>query len=302
MKAVVLRAYGDTDQLHYEEVPTPEPKAGEVLVKVRSTSVNPIDYKLRSGVMKDMWPLELPAILGNDVAGRVEKLGTGVTAFDVGQNVFGYVQGGGYAEYVVATAEALAIIPEGLVLEEAGALPLVITTGAQLAEHLNLKAGQTVLITGALGSVGRTAVYVAKLQGARVFVAVRKKEKQEAGALGADQVIAVDNDAEISALPQLDAIADTVGPAVIGKLIPKLKSGGILGSVLGKPKEAEGKDIYVEAFSAQPDPDRLQQLARAVAQGKFSIPIARTFTLSEAGQAHKLAEGGGAKGKLVLVP
>ena len=150
-------------------------------------------------------------------AGRVEKLGAGVTTFDVGQNVFGYVRGGGYAEFVSAPAEALAIIPEGLAVEEAGALPLVITTGAQLAEHLNLKTGQTVLVTGALGSVGRTAIYVAKLQGAHVIAGVREKEKKEAESLGADQVIAVDSDGEISALPQLDAIADAVGPAVIGK-------------------------------------------------------------------------------------
>ena len=106
----------------------------------------------------------------------------------------------------------------------------------------------------------------------------------------------------IQALPQLDAVADTVNHEVIGKLIPKIKPGGILGSVLGKPKEAEGKNLYVEAFMAQPDPDRLQQLARAVQRGELKIPIARTMKLSEAGEAQKLAEGGGVNGKIVLVP
>ncbi len=127
-------------------------------------------------------------------------------------------------------------------------------------------------------------------------------QKKEAEQLGADQVIAIDDDGEIQKLPQLDAIADTVDHDVIGKLIPKIKDGGILGSVLGKPKAAEGRNIYVEAFSAQPDADRLQQLARAVQRGEFDIPVARTFKLSEAGQAQKLAEQGGVTGKIVLVP
>lgn len=301
MKAVLLVGYGDVDQLKYEEIPTPEPGSNEVLVKVISTSVNPVDFKIRSGAMKDMMPVGFPFTLGRDVAGEVVKVGSEVTGLSVGQKVIGLVHKS-YAEFLTAAADDLTIIPEGLDVTEAGALPLVLTTGAQLGEHIHPKSGQTVLVTGALGSVGRTAVFAAKQDGARVIAGVRANQKQEAESLGADQVVAIDDDGEISALPELDAIADTVDHEVIGKLLPKLKNGGILGSVLGRPKEAEGRDIYVETFMAQPDADLLNQLARAVQRGELKIPIAKTFKLSEAGEAQKLAESGGVNGKILLVP
>jgi NADPH:quinone reductase-like Zn-dependent oxidoreductase len=155
---------------------------------------------------------------------------------------------------------------------------------------------------GALGSVGRTAVYVAKQQGARVIAGVRAAQKQQAESLSADQIVAIDNDREIESLPQLDAIADTVNHDVIGKLIPKLKCGGVLGSVLGKPKAAEGKEIRVAAFMAHSDAARLQQLAVAVRERAFSIPVVKKFQLSEAGKAQALSEQGGVDGKIVLIP
>jgi NADPH:quinone reductase-like Zn-dependent oxidoreductase len=157
------------------------------------------------------------------------------------------------------------------------------------------------LVTGALGSVGRTAVYAAKQSGAQVIACVRAKQKEQAGLLGADRIVAIDKDQEIESLPQLDAIADTVNHDVIGKLIPKLKNGGVLGSVAGHPKAAEGKEIHVVVFMAQPDPVRLRQLAEAVRDGKLSIPVVRKFKLSEAGQAQTLSEQGGIDGKIVLV-
>ncbi|MDQ2840852.1 MAG: NADP-dependent oxidoreductase [Acidobacteriota bacterium] len=301
MKAVQLHEYGDPEKLKYEEIPTPEPKPGEVLVRVIATSINPVDWKIRSGAAKDRMPVQCPYIPGRDVSGEVVKTGAGVSSLEPGQRVMGLVQHS-YAEFLVAPADNLTIIPEGLDLELAGALPLVLTTGAQLVEHIHPKAGQTVLVTGALGSVGRTAVFVVKQSGARVIAGVRGSQKADAGALGADQVVAIDDDGEIQSLPQLDAIADTVDHDVIGKLIPKIKEGGILGSVLGKPKEAEGKKIYVEAFMAQPDADRLEQLARAIQRKEFSIPLAKKFTLSEAGAAQKLAESGGVNGKILLLP
>ncbi len=301
MKAVCLHAYGDVDQLRYEEVPTPEPDSKEVLVKVIATSLNPVDWKIRSGAMKQLMRIQFPYILGRDVAGEVVKTGSEVSSLQPGQKVMGYVSQS-YAEFLTAPADSLTIVPEGLELEKAGALPLVLTTGAQLIEHIHPKAGETVLVTGALGSVGRAAVYLARQYGARVIVGVRANQKKEAEQLRADAVLAIDDDQEIQNLPQLDAIADTVDHDVIGKLIPKIKDGGILGSVLGKPKAAEGRDIHVEAFMAQPDADRLQQLARAVQKGEFDIPVAKTMKLSEAAEAQKLAEQGGVNGKIVLTP
>lgn len=301
MKAVVLHAYGGPEQLRYEDVPTPEPGPDEVLVKVAATSVNPIDWKLRSGAAKDRMPLKLPAILGRDVAGTVVAAGANVRTLQTGQKVIGLVNSS-YAEYLTARADHLTVIPDGLPFEDSAALPLVVTTGAQLTQHIQPKRGDLVLVTGALGSVARSALYVAKSRGARVIAGVKTEQKEDANSLGADQVTAIDNDREIAELPQLDAIADTVDHDVIAKLIPKLKSGGVLGSVLGKPKEAEGKNIRVEAFMASPDASLLRQMADAVRDGKLVIPIARRMRLSQAGEAHLLAEKGSVRGKILLIP
>jgi NADPH:quinone reductase-like Zn-dependent oxidoreductase len=301
MKAVRLHAYGGVDQLRYEDVPTPEPGPDEALVKVAATSVNPIDWKLRSGAAKDRMPLKFPAILGRDVAGTVVRTGANVRNLQPGQKVIGLVNAG-YAEYLTAPADHLTVIPDGLELEQSAALPLVTTTGAQLIQHIQPKRGDVVLVTGAVGNVGRSAVYLAKNQGARVIAGVKTEQKEEATSLAVDRVVGIDNDREIADLPELDAIADTVDHDVIGKLIPKLKSGGVLGSVLGKPKEAEGKDIRVEAFMATPDASLLRHMADAVRDGKLVIPIVKTMRLSEAGEAQTLAEKGSLGGKILLIP
>ncbi len=301
MKAVRLHAYGGVDQLRYEEVATPEPGPDEVLVKVAATSVNPIDWKIRSGAAKDRMPVTFPTILGRDVAGTVAKAGVNVRTLKPGQKVMGLVNGS-YAEYLTARADHLTVIPDGLDVEQAAALPLVTTTGAQLTQHIQPKRGDLVLVTGALGSVGRSALYLAKSLGARVIAGVKTEQKAEASSLGADEVVAIDDSREIAALPELDAIADTVDHDVIGKLIPKLKSGGMLGSVLGKPKEADGKDIRVEAFMATPDASLLRQMGDAVRDGKLVIPVARRMELSEAGKAQTLAEQGSVGGKILLIP
>lgn len=300
MKAVQLHGYGDVDQLAYEDVPAPKPGPGEVLVKVAVTSVNPIDWKIRKGDLKAVMPLRFPVILGRDVAGEVVESGANVSKWKPGQKVMGVVNRS-YAEFLTAPAEVLALVPEGLDMEQVGVLPLVVTTGAQLADHAQPKSGETILVTGALGQVGRSAVYAAKQKGARVIAGVRAQQKQDAGALEADQVVAIDSDTEIDALPELDAIADTVDHDVIGKLLRKLKRGGVLASVVGKPKAAEGNDIRVAAFVSQPDAARLEKLAEAVRAGALTIPIARRFKLSEAREAQKLSEQGRTDGKIALV-
>jgi NADPH:quinone reductase-like Zn-dependent oxidoreductase len=280
-------------------VERPEPKPNEVLVKVAATSVNPIDWKLRSGAAKNYMPLTLPAILGSDVSGTVVEAGANVRNPEPGQKVMGLVSQS-YAEYVTARGEDLTVIPDGIELEDAGALPLVVTTGAQLIQHIQPRLGNLVLITGAVGSVGRAAVYMAKMKGARVIAGVRASQKEEANSLGAEQVIAVDDEAELAALPELDAIGDTVGHELIGKILPKLKEGGVLGSVFRAP--VERKDIRVEAFMAKPDASLLRQMVDAVRDGKLVIPIARKMSLRDAAQAQGLAERGSAGGKVLLIP
>jgi len=302
MKGVLLYAYGDPAQLRYEETDMPQYGDNEVLVKVHATSVNPIDLKLRSGAAKSRMPLTLPAILGRDLSGEVAEAGRSVTGFPKGMRVIALANRT-YAEYTVAKADVLAPIPEALSFEQAATLPLVTTTGSQLIERaVKPKAGQTVLVTGALGSVGRTAVHVARKHGARVLAGVRAKEKEEASKLNVDGVVAIDSEEEIGHLHDLDAIADTVGGTTIQRLLKTIRNGGVLGSVLGEPEGAKKYDIRVEAFMAQPDASRLYQLADDVARHEFSIPIARTMKLQEIQEAHRTFEQGGLSGKILLVP
>jgi NADPH:quinone reductase-like Zn-dependent oxidoreductase len=287
--------------LGYGDVPDPKPGAGEVLVKVTATSLNPVDWKVRAGYMKDIMPMQLPAILGRDVAGVVAALGAGVTRFKVGDKVMGLVNHS-YAEMLTAKADDLALVPEGLAMEQAAVIPLVTLTGAQLIEKgVKPKAGDMVLVTGALGSVGRTAIYVAKLHGALVIAGVRKSQKSEAQLLGAERVVSVDDDHEVAGLGELDGIADTVGGAVIEKLLPKLKKSGVLGTVLGKPAAAEKAGVRVAEVFCQPDAKRLAELADDVHEGDLEIPIGKRFTLSEIQEAHRVAEKGGV-GKVLITP
>jgi NADPH:quinone reductase-like Zn-dependent oxidoreductase len=301
MKAVVLPAYGEADRLELRDLPDPAPGPNELKVRVAGASVNPIDWKLRSGALKAFVQLELPAVLGRDASGEVVEVGSEVTGFRVGMRVMGLVNHG-YAELVVAPAENWVEVPAKLDLVDAAALPLVLLTGAQLAENaVDAREGQLLLVTGATGSVGRAAVFAAKSRGAKVFAGVRSKHKAEAAKLGADAVVALDDDGDLAKLPPLDAIADTVGGAVTQKLLAIVKPGGTIGSIVGEPAGAKERGLVVRAMLAHPDAKRLAELAGAVAAGKLVIPIAKRFPLREAAAAHKLAESG-AGGKVVLTP
>jgi NADPH:quinone reductase-like Zn-dependent oxidoreductase len=299
MKAIVLPAYGDADKLELRDIPEPKPGPNEIAVRVTAASLNPVDWKLRSGALQKYMPLELPAVLGRDVAGTVVAVGPGVTAFTVGARVLGLVQRG-YAEIVVASLDAWAPVPAKLDLTEAAALPLVVLTGAQLAEEaVGVREGEVLLVTGAAGGVGRATVFAAKARGARVYAGVRGAQKAEAAKLGADGVVALDDLAEVNALPPLDAIADTVGGDAVKAVLGKVKAGGRIGSVVGEPPGAKERGLAVRPMWTHPDPRRLAELAQAVADGKLVIPIAKRLPLSEARQAHKLAEKG-AGGKVLL--
>lgn len=302
MKAVLLYQYGGPEELKYEETGMPDFGDNEVLVKVKATSINPVDWKIRSGEAKARMPVEFPAILGRDLSGEVVDFGRLVTGFPKDMRVMALANGT-YAEYTVAKADVLAPIPDALDFEQAAALPLVTLTGAQLIERaVKISAGQTVLVTGALGSVGRSAVHTARQHGARVLAGVRSSERERASQLPVDGVVALDDENEVAALRDLDAIADTVGGVAIQHLLKAIRKGGVLGSVLGKPPGAENYDIRVEAFMASPDASRLYSLADDVARQQFQIPIARTMKLSEIQEAHRIAEKGAVGGKIILIP
>ena len=301
MKAIVLHEYGGPDKLKYEDVPDPVAGEGQLLVRVTSTSVNPIDIKLRSGAFKDFMPLTFPAILGNDFSGMVREVGAGVTGFAPGDKVMG-VAGSSYAELVAANANAITKVPEGLDPVEAAALPVVTLTGEQLITlGTEVKAGQTVLITGAMGSVGRSAVWTAKKAGAMVIAGVRGSQVKAAGTLGTDEVLALDDAAALEKLGFVDAVADTVGGPTGEKLLGKVKPGGVFASVLGGPANAKlHPTIRVQSVVMHPDAAMLRILAEAVVAGKLVIPIDRMVPLDEAAQAQVAAEKGGI-GKILLL-
>ena len=301
MKAVILHEYGGPEKLKYEEVPDPVAGEGEVLVRVAASSVNPIDFKLRSGAMQQYWPLQLPAILGRDVSGIVRSVGSGVTGFAPGDRVIA-LGNQAYAQLAVVSAADLTHLPDGLDLVEAAALPLVTLTGEQLISHgVKIQRGQTVLITGAIGGVGRTAVFVAKKAGAIVLAGVRKNQMKQAAEVGADQVLALDDKDAMEKLGFIDAVADTVGHQTAENLLAKVKQGGVFASVLGPPANAKmHPTVRVESVRAVPDATMLRTLAEDVAAGRFKIPIDRMVPLENAADAHAAAEKGGI-GKILLL-
>ncbi len=301
MKAVVLHEYGGPNKLKYEDVPDPVAGEGQVLVRVTASSVNPIDYKMRSGAAKDRFPLELPTILGRDISGIVREVGKGVNGFKPGDKVMA-LGNKAYAELAVVAAKDLALVPEKLDLVKAGALPLVTQTGEQLITRgTKIQSGQTVLVSGAVGSVGRSAVWTAKKAGAVVIAGVRKTQLKEAVALGADQVLALDDDGAMEKLGFVDAVADTVGGETAQGLLGKVKQGGVFASVLGVPENAKmHPTLKIDAIQTAPDAGTLRTMAEDVAAERLVIPIDRMVSLAEAGQAQAAAEKG-AKGKILLL-
>jgi NADPH:quinone reductase-like Zn-dependent oxidoreductase len=301
MKAAVIHKYGGPEELKFEDFPDPVLAPGEVLVKTFATSVNPFDIKIRSGAAKDYFPLKLPAVLGLDVSGTVSAVSADVKSFAVGDKVFAQAMKS-YASLCAVKANELAKVPTGMGLELAAAIPTVTNTGAQLAD-LAYSNGQkaVVLVLGAVGNVGRSAVSRLKEHSATVIAGVLKKQVSDAKKTSADLVVALDDDKEIDGLPMLDAIADTVSGPTAAKVVRKLKSGGMFASVLTPPPNAsERPDMVVKTMQVKNDPKMLLEMAAAVQSGRLSIPIGKSFPLKSASAAHAAAEVG-SPGKIVLL-
>jgi len=301
MKAVVLHEYGGPSKLKYEDFDDPVAGPGEVLVRVAASSVNPVDWKMRSGEANERFPVQFPGILGRDIAGTVRALGEGVTGFAPGDKVMALGKAA-YAELAVVKADDLTLVPDGLDLVAAAALPLVTLTGEQLITRgTRIKPGETVLIAGAVGGVGRAAVWTARKAGAVVIAGVRKSQLQAAQTLGADQVLALDDHDAMARLGFIDAVADAVGHQTAQMLIAKVKQGGIFASVLGPPANAAmHPTVKVVPVMVVPDAAKLRELAEDVVAQKLAIPIDRMLALADAAEAHAAAEKGGI-GKVLLL-
>ena len=302
MKAIVLREFGGTDKLTWTDVDDPVVKAGQLLVRLSATSVNPIDYKLRTGIMQAIMPIEFPFIPGNDVSGIVREVGPGVTGFAVGDKVMA-IGGSAYAELVVVGASDAAHIPEGMDVVKAGALPLVMQTGENLISRgTKIEKGKTVLISGAAGNVGRSAVWTAKKAGATVIAGVKRSQVKEAGGIGADQVLALDDSAAMEKLGFVDAVADTVGGKTGEMLVGKVKPGGVFATVVGPPSNASlNPTVRIEMIQVKSDGANLEGLAElSLAVRRLVIPIDRMVALADAGGAQAAVEKGGI-GKVLLL-
>src|SRR3984885_8868423 len=301
MKAIVVHQYGGPEVLRFEDYPDPVPGPGEVLVRVAAASVNPIDYKRRAGLTKDFYPMKFPGLIGIDMAGTAVKIGPEVEGFSVGDQVFAMADNT-FAELCVVKAAVLAKVPKGLDLIQAAALPLVTTTGNQLLSATGIKERQTVLVVGAAGNVGRSAVFTAKARGAMVIAGVLKRQIDDAKTVNADQFVATDDDTAIANLPPLDAVADTVGRRTAETLIAKVKPGGVYASVVGAPQNAaEYSAVKVVEVFSKFDRKTLEFMAEAVRDGKLVIPISLKLPLREAAEAQAAVEKGRV-GKVLLIP
>ena len=305
MRAVVLHEYGGPEKLKFEgDVPEPQISGSTVLIAAAAASVNPIDWKLRSGIRQKDSPLSFPAILGRDVSGVVRAVGANVKHFKIGDRVLA-LSNATYAELVAVDDSDVTHLPDGVDLADAAAIPLISLTGDQLVRlATNVKEGQVVLITGALGSVGRAAVHTAKKIGAQVIAGVRAKQLDEARSLGISDVLAIDDDRAIEKFRPVDAIADTVGGEVAAKLIAKVKQSGSFGYSSGLPQSAAAQNptVKITRVLTHPDPSKVREFADDMRDGKFVLPIGRRLPLGDAAEAHVLGEKGGIGKILLLAP
>jgi NADPH:quinone reductase-like Zn-dependent oxidoreductase len=299
MKAVLLSETGGPEVLRVQEVPQPQPRDGEVLIAVRAASVNPLDWKVRSGRR----PRELPVILGNDVSGTVEL--SRADGYAEGEDVFGFARSGGYAEFAVSPAQVIAEKPAGVSHEQAAAIPVAgLTAWQALFDHGGLQRGQRLLVAGAAGGVGHFAVQLGRHAGAHVIGTGSERNREFVLGLGADDYVDYAQQDVAQAVSDVDVAFDTVGGDTTKSLVPTLRSGGVLVTIAAEPpeQEAAARGARAELFSASPDPEQLAQVAALVASGDVKVEIAATFALADVREAHELSEAGHTRGKLILRP
>ncbi len=301
MKAILMNGYGGPDVLSLGEARKPVPTATQILIRVMAVGVNPADHKWRSGMFDAFAPLSFPHIPGYDVAGFVEESPAGPVP--KGSRVAAMLNTssqGAYAEYAVVEAGDVGLMPDEMSFEQAAAVPTPGLTGIQMAEeHIDAKPGQTVLITGATGAVGRLGLWAAKGRGARVIAAVRAKHRDEAKALGADIVLTLGEEDWTGGA--IDAVGDTVGGEIVEGLCCHVPQSGRIFTAATAPIPAERLAVPAAFFAVHPNGAQLTSLLRGIAEGEISLPVAKTLKLANAAIAQAEVEAGGA-GKIVLIP
>lgn len=275
MKAVVINQYGSKEELVEQEVNKPKAEANQVVVKLEATSINPIDWKLREGYLKEMYDWEFPIILGWDVAGVITEIGSNVSKWKVGDRVFSRpdtTRFGSYAEYTAVDEYLLAKLPDSISYEEAAAVPLAGLTAWQvLFTHGDLKEGETVLIHAGAGGVGMYAIQLAKHAGAHVITTASEKNHELLYSLGADQVIDYKTENFEEILKDIDLVFDTMGGEVAENSYKVLKPNtGRLITIVGEPNHdtAKSHNVLAKGIWLQPDGDQLQRMADLMEEKK----------------------------------
>jgi NADPH:quinone reductase-like Zn-dependent oxidoreductase len=304
MKAVVAHEYGAPEVLKFEEMPRPEPKENEALVRVIASAVNPADPLTLSGKYAKEFGTHLPLIPGYDIAGVVEKTGANVTKLKVGDAVYGYPTfGGGWAEYVTVQEWEVAQKPASLNFVEAAAVPMgALTAWQALVDVAKLQAGQTILIHGGSGGVGSFAVQVAKARGAHVIATASTANQDLLKQLGADEAVDYTKTRFEDVAKDVDAVLDPVGKETLTRSYGVVKKGGIVMSLVARPDPAEIKKrgIRGAGISVHPDAEDLTEIAQLIDGGKIKPIVTQVLPLSEAVAAQRQAATHHTRGKVVL--
>ena len=305
MKAVQIQGFGDRSALELNSIAIPTPAENEVLIKVKSASVNPVDWKIREGYLQPLLNHPLPLTLGWDVSGEVVAIGEKVSTLKVGDAVYSrpdIAKSGSYAEYQTVAADEVALKPASLSWQEAAGVPLAALTAWQaLYETAKLEAGERVLIHAGSGAVGQFAIQLAKLRGAYVYTTTSARNTDLVMSLGADQSIDY-REEDFSELRDIDVVFDTIGAETQANSWQTLKQGGRLVSITQDPDAEIATQHGVTAYFCfvQPNREQLEQLAEIADAGQLKVNIDSEFDLDQVAAAHERSETGRAQGKIII--
>ena len=306
MKAIVIHEYGGPEVLKYEDVPRPEPKEDQILIRVIAAGVNPVDGMIRSGMFAKNGEGTFPMVLGGDVAGVVEKVGNKITKFKAGDPVFAYVSldsGGGYAQYAVVPEHDTAPKPKSLTYVEAAAVPIVALTAWQaLIDTAKLNAGQTVLIHGGSGGVGSFAIQIAKARGAKVIATASTANQDLLKQLGTDVAVDYTKQKFEDVAKDVDIVLDSIGKDTLARSYGVVRKGGIIVSLVARPDrfELNKRGIHGAALDVEPNSVELTEIGKLIDEKKIRVIVSQTFPLEEARKAQEQVATGHTRGKIVL--
>ncbi|GEO05777.1 NADPH:quinone reductase [Adhaeribacter aerolatus] len=311
-KAAYYEEFGSIENIKVGNLPVPELKEGEVLIRVKGAGINPVDAAVREGYLSAFIPVKFPAISGWDVAGIVQDGGFSARRFKPGDEVYGYarrpvVQYGTFAEYLVIPESYLALRPQQVSWEEAAGIPLVGLTAYQsLFDAGNLQAGQSVLILGASGGVGSLGIQLAKAKGANVIGVASRKNHDHMRSLGADYTLDYNNSQITREVKEIfpagvDLIFDCASGETLQQSLPALKAGGKLVSILNQGENLPA-DINFEYVFVEPNSSQLNYLRELADAGKLRVPVSKTFSLDETPEAFRQIETHHTTGKIIIKP